>query len=650
MKCIIKSISAAAMVMCFLAACTQKETVPELSLILSSDSENVMVDEDGRQAEISLPSLGGSVSFGVAASGEWELVREDEEDWYVTTVDENSVTVSADELVSDYTRSAMLRIRVDGVIIGFVGISQDGTEVASLKLDQDSVSFQEVGGNTVVAVITNRESWTVTGYEDADWLSVEVQDSSFTVTASANDVAEEKTVTLVVTAGSALNNKVCMLPVTIAACTPAYLTPSQTVLVLPSEGGSTEITVQSNREWDVSTDDGWLTVSRTERGITVTSEGTVAGSTAEVMLTTTSGSDMVSSTIEVVSVDEPMILEYTVPDAQWMVAAPVAGEVNCYVDWGDGTGTGYAGTLAMFQYITHTYDVADVYRVKIYGSVSQVACDNGSEMDNTKKSITAIETWGSIRPISLNYGLSGTAIKTLPDDTREALADVTDFSMAFYQCAQLESIPADMLKDSRAVNLSGMFMGCIALKEIPEGFLNGATEVTGLSTMFRDCRSLTSIPDGLFDDMAKVTMANSTFSGCSSIASIPEGLFSSMSAVTQMNGIFRDCSSLTEIPEGLFSGNPELFDISEAFSGCASLESVPSDLFSNCRKLQYVISLFLNCSDLSGESPYDMVDGKKVHLYERADYEQYSAITSYTTCFGGCAGLSDYDDIPVGWK
>lgn len=647
---IVKSILAVAAAVFSLTACTQEETVPEVSLILSSDSENVLIEEDGQQAEVTLPSLGGSASFEVGASGEWELVREDAEDWYEASVDGNTVTVSAGELVSDYTRKAMMRVRVDGVIMGFVTIIQSGTEVASLELDQESVSFPENGGDTVVAVITNRETWTVTGYEDTDWLSVEIQDASFTITASANEVAEDQTVTLVVTAGTELNNEVCELPVTIAACTPAYVTPSQTMLVLPSDGGATDITVTSNREWSVSSGTEWLTVSQTESGITVRSEGAPAGSTGEVVLTTISGSDKVSSTITVEAVEDPMILEYTVPEAQWQVAAPVAGDVNCYVDWGDGTGTGYAGALAMFQYITHVYETDGVYKVKIYGSLSQVACDNGSGMDNTKKSITAIETWGAVLPVSMYYGLSGTAIKSLPDDTREALAGVTNFGMAFYQCAQLESVPADMLKGTRATDVSGMFMGCTSLKEIPEGFLDGATEITGMSTMFRDCRSLTSIPDGLFDDMTKVVMANSTFSGCTSLTSIPEGLFGGMSGVTQMNGIFRDCSSLKEIPEDLFSGNPELYDISEAFSGCTSLESIPSGLFSNCRKLQYAISLFLNCSSVTGESPYDMVEGEKVHLYERAGREGYTAITSYTTCFGGCTGLSDYEDIPVDWK
>ena len=650
MRHIIKSILAVAAAVFSLTACTQEETVPEVSLILSSDSENVLIEEDGQQAEVTLPSLGGSASFEVGASGEWELVREDAEDWYEASVDGNTVTVSAEELVSDYTRKAMMRVRVEGVIMGFVTIIQNGTEVASLELDQESVSFPENGGDTVVAVITNRESWTVTGYEDTDWLSVEVMEDSFSITASANYVAEPRTVSLVVTAGSELNNKVCELPVTIAACTPAYVTPAQTALVLPAEGGSTDITVQSNREWEVRTGAGWLTVARTESGITVASDGSSVGSTAEIVLTTVSGDDKVSTTIAVESVEDPMILEYTVPEAQWQVAAPVSGEVNCYVDWGDGTGSSYAGTLSLFQYMTHVYGTSGVYKVRIYGSASQVACDTGSEMVNTKKSITAIETWGAVRPVSMYYGLSGTAIKSLPDDTGEALAGVTNFGMAFHQCTQLESVPADMLKGTRATDVSGMFMGCTSLKEIPEGFLDGATEITGMSTMFRDCRSLTSIPDGLFDDMTKVVMANSTFSGCTSLTSIPEGLFGGMSGVTQMNGIFRDCSSLKEIPEDLFSGNPELFDISEAFSGCTSLESIPSGLFSNCHKLQYVISLFLNCSSVKGESPYDMVEGEKVHLYERAGREGYTAITSYMTCFGGCTGLSDYEDIPVDWK
>lgn len=55
---------------------------------------------------------------------------------------------------------------------------------------------------------------------------------------------------------------------------------------------------------------------------------------------------------------------------------------------------------------------------------------------------------------------------------------------------------------------------------------------------------------------------------------------------------------------------------------------------------------------MSGESPYTLVDGKKVHLYERNAYpDHFSAIPNYKSCFTDCTGLSDYNAIvEAGWN
>lgn len=650
MKNIIKDFVAVFAALSVVAACDGTAEVETPGLVLSSGSEAVEVSGDGSRAEVHIPSLGGSATLSVSTDASWDIVREDAEDWYDVAVEGDEITISAEELVSDYSRTALLRIRAGERMAGFIEISQDGTEVASLAVSPESVVFEETGGRTVVSVETNREVWTVTGYEDTGWLSVETADDSFVLTAEANSVAEDRTAILTVTAGSELNNKVCEIPVTILACTPAYVTPGQSELVMPADGGRTLIPVDSNREWECASASEWLTVAESSDGIEVVSSYVPAGTSGEIVLETVSGSDKAGMTISVKAVDNPMVIEYTVPAGGQLVAAPVSGAVNCYVDWGDAETSSCCRTLNMFEYMTHTYASAGVYKVRIYGSSEKISCDNGSEMESSKKCITALDTWGAIRPVSLYYGFSGTSIRTLPDDTAEALSEVTNFGLAFYLCDKLESVPADMLRNTRATDMAGMFLGCVSLREIPEGFLDGAVEVNNISTMFRDCRSLTAIPEGLFDSMDKVVMANSTFSGCSSVREIPAGLFDSFSATTQINGIFRDCSSLVTVPEGLFSSMTEVFDISEAFSGCTSLESVPADLFSGCNKIQYAISTFYGCSSLSCESPYDIVDGTKVHLYERGNHDSYSVINSYTSCFGGCTGLSDYSQIPQDWK
>ena len=59
----------------------------------------------------------------------------------------------------------------------------------------------------------------------------------------------------------------------------------------------------------------------------------------------------------------------------------------------------------------------------------------------------------------------------------------------------------------------------------------------------------------------------------------------------------------------------------------------------------------LNCWNITGESPYTMIDGQKVHLYERVNYpEHFTTPTSTYHAFGNCTGLTDYAQIPTNWK
>ena len=59
----------------------------------------------------------------------------------------------------------------------------------------------------------------------------------------------------------------------------------------------------------------------------------------------------------------------------------------------------------------------------------------------------------------------------------------------------------------------------------------------------------------------------------------------------------------------------------------------------------------LKCSALTGESSYTMVNGKKVHLYERQNYPEHFTTPKYFKyAFYGCTGLTDFAQIPSDWK
>jgi hypothetical protein len=103
------------------------------------------------------------------------------------------------------------------------------------------------------------------------------------------------------------------------------------------------------------------------------------------------------------------------------------------------------------------------------------------------------------------------------------------------------------------------------------------------------------------------------------LSELPEDLFSYSPKARIISNTFRGCG-MAVIPEQLFAGNPEVTNFGEAFRGCTSLQSIPSGLFDNNRCVTDFRMTFWGCWNMNCESPYTVIGGKKVHLYERKDY------------------------------
>ena len=78
---------------------------------------------------------------------------------------------------------------------------------------------------------------------------------------------------------------------------------------------------------------------------------------------------------------------------------------------------------------------------------------------------------------------------------------------------------------------------------------------------------------------------------------------------------------------------------------------MPVDIFDDCRKVTDFRFAFRYGSSLKGESPYTMVEGVKVHLYERAEHTTvFKKPTTFNDCFTGCTDLIDFEQIrAAGW-
>ena len=96
---------------------------------------------------------------------------------------------------------------------------------------------------------------------------------------------------------------------------------------------------------------------------------------------------------------------------------------------------------------------------------------------------------------------------------------------------------------------------------------------------------------------------------------------------------FSDSTNLTEIAspkEKSFNKDPGI-----VFLNCISLKQIPADFFNNISNLSGVESMFENCTSLTGNA---------IELWNNSNIEYHE------NCYKGCTNLSNYDQIPEGWK
>lgn len=605
------------------------EVPADIAFKFIAGNSAVEISEDGRQATLEIPSLGGNVAFGIETDARWSAQIEEDGQWVAVNGSGKDIIVSGPEFISDYTRRAMVRIMSDDKPIGYINVSQAGTEVATLSLDKTEVIFNEMGGTCEIAVETNRESWHIEGFEGKEWLEYKIKGNMIELTAATNKVPVDFSTVFSVVAGSDDNSKAVEVDVTLGAWSPAYIKLDRDMVIIPEEGGNLKMNVESNRLWDVSSTDSWYTVKKEDGQVSIvanpSSSGVLEGT---ISLKTTSGKDLATLDLPIKQYTNPYILEYTVPNNESIIAVPVEGVVNCYVDWGDGESSSYSGDISIGKgkHMMHEYAKKGVYTVKIYGTAAKMSAGYGDVIGASAPWITAVKSWGSLGATSLQYMLRRTSIKEIPSGYGDLFKNATELSGAFWDCKELETIPADLLNDIKVTGVSAFFYGCTKIKTVPATLLKGASNLVGAQTMFRGCSGLQSIPEELFAECPKLQSTVATFG---------------------------ECTSLKTVPAGLFANNPNIIDMNQLFSGCSSLETVPVSIFDNNKKVTNFDRAFLECTKWTGDSPYTMVNSVKVRLWERTAANGFVDGIKGLECFKGDTGLTDYDDIPTtpsSWK
>lgn len=294
------------------------------------------------------------------------------------------------------------------------------------------------------------------------------------------------------------------------------------------------------------------------------------------------------------------------------------------VDWGDGTFTTTDESVSSTKNVvrhTYTTSVQTPRVVKIYGMRERKRIFLETPFDD--KNLIGVRQ----------------------------LSEMTDLAGLFSFCKELKSVPANIFEQNRgAKSLKCCFNGCSSLTSVPASLFAGMSQVDDLSACFQDCKSLRTMPEGLFNDCRAETFSN-CFQACTSLRSLPRDLFSRQTVAKDFSGCFIGCTGLTAIPEGLFDTASMATDFSGCFSDCNSLTAIPRGLFDNQHYATDFKRCFRGCDALQGETPYALVDSRRIKLWERDPAANgYAKVKESTNCFAYATQLTDYGTIPGGWK
>lgn len=235
-----------------------------------------------------------------------------------------------------------------------------------------------------------------------------------------------------------------------------------------------------------------------------------------------------------------------------------------------------------------------------------------------------------------------TVIELKPDTKETFLRDLTEGSVVDWGDGTKSVVTAD---EAQAKEVKHTYAATATANRVVtiDGEIDRTGELTGSAF---DPKALTVVRSlGELIGEAKYL-----FLRCTSLTAIPANLFANCTEVTDFDGCFFHCSSLTTIPAGLFDNCTSATNYIDCFNTCSSLTTIPQGLFDNCTEATNFRSCFVLCSSLTGETPYTMVGGKKVKLWERSPENGFTKVTDHRSCFARCTELSDYAEIPGDWK
>jgi surface protein len=199
------------------------------------------------------------------------------------------------------------------------------------------------------------------------------------------------------------------------------------------------------------------------------------------------------------------------------------------VDW-DNDGT--FDDLGLTGSVTHNYEVAGTYTIRIQGTYDSIRFNNGGD----KEKILFLDQWGTNSWMSMNHAFTGARNLQIPATDTPDFSAVTDMSWMFLG-AQDANPDTSGWDTSAVTDMSAMFLGALSANPDTSGWDTSA--VTDMSSMFQGAEFAN--PDTSGWDTSAATDMSFMFTGA--FAANPDTSGWDTTAVTTMFEMFREARS-----------------------------------------------------------------------------------------------------------
>ncbi len=568
-----------------------------------------------------------------------------------------------------------------------------------------TISFKAEGGETLVSVDCGCD-WTVDNHgEDILDAVVDVASGTLTVIADRNTVPEDRTATItLMTATRRIEFA------TITAVQSAYGAPEISLetneLHFSAVGTlSAEIGVEATADWTAEAADEWLTVEKTQTGLSLTAAEN-EDAAERVTKVTLICEDGVKTTKDFINVSQDAracitLDRNSIPLSGAGDSETLAVESNYDWDFTYDSGNGWFTVSRSGDNLVFTSTADNTTDGDLEGIVS-LSCGDGAE-NVTEVQIKVVEycsdalvlvyslserktvilplaetvnctvDWGdgtieevtAAKPSHVydDYGeytvaVTGTVtgLSSLALDRDGSIPEViavkqwgrtglTTMNRAFYYCQSLASIPDDTGGAFADVtNFNYAFSYCYSLTSIPDGLFASSSSAKYFDYTFAYCSGLTEIPAGLFAKCSEADTFEYTFRSCTGVVSIGEGLFDGCTKATDFYITFGFMDALNSIPEGLFKNNTAATTFYGVFKDCISLTTVPENLFAGCSKVTTFKNLFYECDALETVPGNIFTGCTAATTFTGAFYSCPALTTISGSLFADCSAAQEFDE------